>query len=487
MGAEEQRQQKFDRMTKTPIPRLIGELAIPTIISMLVTSFYNMADTFFVGKINTSATAAVGIVFPLMAMIQAFGFFCGHGSGNYISRQLGAHNFEDASKMSATGFVSAFVLGLGILVVGFLFTDPLLRIMGSTETILPYARSYMRIILIGAPYMTASLVLNNQLRFQGSAFYSMIGITTGAVLNIVLDPLFIFVLDMGVAGAALATIISQFVSFCLLIAGTFRGGNLRLNLRDFSPSLKYYQNIVKGGAPSLFRQGLGSFAIVCLNLMAGPYGDAAIAAMSIVTRISQFAASVVIGFGQGFQPVCGFNYGAKLFKRTGGLLVLRQILHLGPAGGGSVRLDFLAQPHRHLPQNRPAGHRIRLTGAAPASTDLPAGRVDHHFQHDAANHRQNDEGFSAGDVPTVSLLCSCHPDPARIFRDFGRSAQPADCRLLQLPAGSSAVHQRPAGDVPRAGTARAAENHPRKLTSILKNTKRASLYNKGCSFLSYSP
>ena len=316
MGAEEQRQQKFDRMTKTPIPRLIGELAVPTIISMLVTSFYNMADTFFVGKINTSATAAVGIVFPLMAMIQAFGFFCGHGSGNYISRQLGAHNFEDASKMSATGFVSAFVLGLGILVVGFLFTDPLLRIMGSTETILPYARSYMRIILIGAPYMTASLVLNNQLRFQGSAFCSMIGITTGAVLNIVLDPLFIFVLDMGVAGAALATIISQFVSFCLLIAGTFRGGNLRLNLKDFSPSLKYYQNIVKGGAPSLFRQGLGSFAIVCLNLMAGPYGDAAIAAMSIVTRISQFAASVVIGFGQGFQPVCGFNYGAKLFKRV---------------------------------------------------------------------------------------------------------------------------------------------------------------------------
>ena len=316
MGAEEQRQQKFDRMTKTPIPRLIGELAVPTIISMLVTSFYNMADTFFVGKINTSATAAVGIVFPLMAMIQAFGFFCGHGSGNYISRQLGAHNFEDASKMSATGFVTAFVLGLGILVVGFLFTDPLLHIMGSTETILPYARSYMRIILIGAPYMTASLVLNNQLRFQGSAFYSMIGITTGAVLNIGLDPLFIFVLDMGVAGAALATIISQFVSFCLLIAGTFRGGNLRLNLRDFSPSLKYYQNIVKGGAPSLFRQGLGSFATVCLNLMAGPYGDAAIAAMSIVTRISQFAASVVIGFGHGFQPVCGFNYGAKLFKRV---------------------------------------------------------------------------------------------------------------------------------------------------------------------------
>ncbi len=453
MGAEEQRQQKFDRMTKTPIPRLIGELAVPTIISMLVTSFYNMADTFFVGKINTSATAAVGIVFPLMAMIQAFGFFCGHGSGNYISRQLGAHNFEDASKMSATGFVTAFVLGLGILVVGFLFTDPLLHIMGSTETILPYARSYMRIILIGAPYMTASLVLNNQLRFQGSAFYSMIGITTGAVLNIVLDPLFIFVLDMGVAGAALATIISQFVSFCLLIAGTFRGGNLRLNLRDFSPSLKYYQNIVKGGAPSLFRQGLGSFATVCLNLMAGPYGDAAIAAMSIVTRISQFAASVVIGFGQGFQPVCGFNYGAKLFKRvqegfwfcvkfcTSVLLVaavcgwifspnlIGIFLKTDPLvieyGSQALRLQALTFPL--VGWITIANMMLQTIGKTVKASLLAMSRQFLFF------------------VPVILTLPG-------FFRDFGRSAQPADCRLLQLSAGSSAVHQRPAGNVPRAGT-----------------------------------
>lgn len=316
MGAEEQRHQKFLKMTQTPIPSLICQLAVPTIISMLVTSFYNMADTFFVGKINTSATAAVGIVFPLMAIIQAFGFFFGHGSGNYISRQLGAQKLDDAARMSATGFVSAFVMGLVILAVGFAFTDPLLRIMGATETILPYAREYMRVILIGAPYMTASLVLNNQMRFQGSAFYSMIGIASGAVINIGLDPLLIFVFDMGIAGAALATIISQFISFCLLIAGTFRGGNLRLNLRNFSPRWEYYKNILKGGTPSLCRQGLGSFATICLNLMAGPYGDAAIAAMSIVTRISQFASSVVIGFGQGFQPVCGFNYGAKLYKRV---------------------------------------------------------------------------------------------------------------------------------------------------------------------------
>lgn len=268
------------------------------------------------GKINTSATAAVGVVFPLMAIIQAFGFFFGHGSGNYISRQLGAKEVEDASKMSATGFVSAFLMGCVILVVGFIFTDPLLRVMGATPTILPYAREYMRIILIGAPYMTASLVLNNQMRFQGSAVYSMVGIASGAVINIALDPLLIFGFDMGIAGAAVATIISQFISFCLLIARTFRGGNLRLNLRDFTPCRKYYQNILKGGFPSLCRQGLGSFATICLNLMAGPYGDAAIAAMSIVSRIANFAASVVIGFGQGFQPVCGFNYGAKLYHRV---------------------------------------------------------------------------------------------------------------------------------------------------------------------------
>ena len=283
---------------------------------MLVTSFYNMADTFFVGKINTSATAAVGVVFPLMTIIQAFGFFCGHGSGNYISRQLGAQNIEDASKMSATGFVTAFLLGLCILIVGFSFSDPLLYIMGATETILPYAREYMRIILIGAPYMTASLVLNNQMRFQGSAFYSMVGIASGAVINIGLDPLFIFVFDMGVAGAALATIISQFISFCLLLIGCTRGGNLKIHISRVQLKWSYYSMIIRGGLPSLARQGLASVATICLNHAAMPYGDAAIAAMGVVQRITTFGASAMIGFGQGFQPVCGFNYGARLYHRV---------------------------------------------------------------------------------------------------------------------------------------------------------------------------
>lgn len=319
MGEAEEKQkqeQKYIKMTTTPVEKLICSLAGPTIVSMLVTSFYNMADTFFVGKIGTSATGAVGIVFSVMAIIQAFGFFFGHGSGNYVSRKLGEKDFEEASRMAATGFVSAFLAGLVIMIVGLIFLEPLCYLLGATPTILPHAKSYLRIILIGAPYMTAALVLNNQLRFQGSAFYGMIGITSGAVLNIVLDPLFIYVFHMGVAGAALATIISQFVSFLLLLRGTGTGGNVHIDLRKFSPSIQRYKIIINGGSPSLCRQGLSSVSTACMNLMARPYGDAAIAAMSIVMRITNFAASIMTGFGQGFQPVCGFNYGARKFRRV---------------------------------------------------------------------------------------------------------------------------------------------------------------------------
>ncbi|WP_270191976.1 MATE family efflux transporter [Holdemania filiformis] len=316
MGKPETQEEKYKTMTEKPVSSLICRLAVPTIISMLVTSFYNMADTFFVARIGTSATAAVGVSFALMAIIQAFCFFCGHGSGNYISRKMGQHRFDEAQQMAATGFFTALALGTVIFLLGEILIDPLCRILGATETILPYARQYLRLILIGAPYMTASLVLNNQLRFQGSAFYAMIGIASGAVLNIALDPLFIFVFDMGVSGAALATIISQFVGFVLLLKGTTQGGNLRIRLRNVTFSKYYYSQIINGGMPSLCRQGLGSVATICLNLMAGPYGDAAIAAMSVVGRVMNLAASVVTGFGQGFQPVCGFNYGAFLYDRV---------------------------------------------------------------------------------------------------------------------------------------------------------------------------
>ena len=313
---ENAQEAKFRVMTESPVKPLVCRLAAPTIVSMLVTSFYNMADTFFVGQIDTSASAAVGVVFSLMAVIQAVGFFFGHGSGNYISRALGRHETEDAERMAAVGFFSALGGGSVIMVFGLLFLRPLARWLGSTETILPYAVSYMRLILIGAPYMTAALVLNNQLRFQGNAFYSMIGLVSGAVLNIALDPLLIFVFDMGIAGAALATILSQFVSFVLLWIGVQRSGSLSIRAKNFRPSKTLYLQILNGGAPSLLRQGLGSVATICLNVAAGIYGDAAIAGMSIVTRIMQFANSCLIGFGQGFQPVCGFNYGAKKYSRV---------------------------------------------------------------------------------------------------------------------------------------------------------------------------
>ena len=308
---------RFHQMTTPPVQSLILRLAVPCIISMLVTAFYNMADTFFVGMLKSNAaTAAVGVVFSMMSIIQAVGFFFGHGSGNYISRELGKKNYEEASRMAATGFYAALASGVVILIVGTIFLDPLSYLLGATKSILKDTRAYLQIILIGAPWMTASLVLNNQLRYQGSAMYAMVGIVTGAVLNIGLDYLMIIVWGMGVAGAGWATIISQFVSFCLLYIGCQRGGNIRIQLSLVRFRLFYFREIVRGGLPSLARQGLASFATICLNHVAGSYSDAAIAAMGVVQRIMMFGASTMIGFGQGFQPVCGFNYGAKLYHRV---------------------------------------------------------------------------------------------------------------------------------------------------------------------------
>ena len=307
---------KYIQMTQTPVESLICRLAVPTIISNLITTFYNMADTFFIGKISTSASGAVGIAFAVMAAIQAVGFFFGQGSGNNISRLLGSQQTEKAEKLAATGFISALLGGGAITILGLIFLRPLCYLLGSTETILPYAMDYLRFILMGAPYMAASLVLNNQLRFEGSAFYGMIGLTTGALINIVLDPILIFGFDMGIAGAALATILSQFVSFCLLLWGITRAGNVPIRLKNFTPSFYFYKMITNGGLPSLCRQSIAGIAMICLNTAARPFGDAAIAAMAIVSRITNFTNSVMLGFGQGFQPVCGFNYGAKLYGRV---------------------------------------------------------------------------------------------------------------------------------------------------------------------------
>ena len=310
-------EEKFIQMTKPPVEKLILKLAVPCIISMLVTSFYNMADTFFVGMLKSNAaTGAVGVVFSMMAIIQAVGFFFGQGSGNYISRMLGQKKYEEASTMAANGFFLALGAGVVTCILGQIFLDELAYLLGSTPTILPYTKEYLRVILLGAPWMMASLVLNNQLRFQGSAVYSMIGITAGAALNIGLDPLLMFGFDMGVAGAGWATIISQLVSFLILLMGCSKGSNIHIKLKAFRINWFYMGQILRGGLPSLARQSLASVATICLNHAARGYGDVVIAAMGVVQRIAMFGASAMIGFGQGFQPFCGFNYGAGLYSRV---------------------------------------------------------------------------------------------------------------------------------------------------------------------------
>ena len=305
----------YTYLTQAPVHRVIITMAIPTIISMLVTGLYNIADTFFVGKIDTQATAAVGVVFSLMFFVQAMGFFFGHGSGNYISRELGARRHENAVKMASTGFFSSFFFGLVILVLGEIFLTPLSLMLGSTATILPYTEDYMQVILLGAPFLTSSLTLNNQMRLQGNANFAMYGIVTGAILNVLLDPFFIFTCGLGVSGAAWATVVGQVVSFVILFFMARRGENIAILFRHFSPSIQRYKEIFYGGSPSMMRQGLACVATMSLNFAAGAYGDSAIAAMSIVSRIAMLSFAVVIGLGQGFQPVCGFCYGAGLYGR----------------------------------------------------------------------------------------------------------------------------------------------------------------------------
>lgn len=306
---------QFVRMTEKRLEPLIIKLAIPTIISMLISSVYNMADTYFVGKIGTSATAAVGVSFSLMAMIQAIGFFFGHGSGNFISRAMGKQEYQSANTMASVGFYSAIFGGLCITIAGLIFLEPLALLLGSTRTILPYACDYMKYILIAAPFMTGSFALNNQLRFQGRATYAMIGITSGGVLNMILDPIFIFKFNMGTAGAAVATMVSQMIGFSILLIMVLKKG-IPVKPSYFKFRGYYFKEMLRGGLPSLARQGCGSIATLCLNNVAGAYGDPAIAAVSVVSRIVMFAYSALIGYGQGFQPVCGVNYGAGRYDRV---------------------------------------------------------------------------------------------------------------------------------------------------------------------------
>ncbi|MDR0185177.1 MATE family efflux transporter [Prevotella brunnea] len=308
-------QDNFTILTQAPVHRIVIKMALPTIISMMVTGVYNIVDTYFVGQLDTQSTAAVGVVFSVVFFIQACGFFFGHGSGNYISRELGARRRENAVKMASNGFFYSFLLGMAILIAGLLFLKPLSVLLGSTPTILPYTEQYLGIVLLSAPFHTASLTLNNQMRLQGNAAYSMIGIVSGAILNILLDPIFIFLLGMGIKGAAWATVIGQVVSFLILFFMARHKKNIGIFFKNFTPSWKAMKEIFYGGSPSFMRQGLACLATMTLNIAAGAYGDSAIAAMSIVNRISMLVLAAVIGLCQGFQPICGFCYGAGLYSR----------------------------------------------------------------------------------------------------------------------------------------------------------------------------
>ena len=314
---------KFQKMTAAPIKKLITVLAIPTVLSMLVTAIYNAADTFFIGRIEGSTeevTAAVGsaaIVFSLMAIVQACGFFFGQGSGTYLSRALGDKNRDAAEKMATFGFVSSFLFGAAITILGLIFAKPLARMLAATDTILPFAVRYMRFILIGAPFMCGSFTLNNQLRFQGNAFIAMAGIISGALINVGLDALFILGLGMDTDGAGLATLIGQVTGFTILFIGAHTGDNVRIDILKYRFDPAMFKEVFRGGLPSLLRQGLSSLAAISLNFTAKTFGgDVSIAAFGTASRVMGICYSAVLGFGQGFQPVCGYNYGAKKYDRV---------------------------------------------------------------------------------------------------------------------------------------------------------------------------
>lgn len=317
MDINQRDEAQFKKMTQTPIPKLIATLAVPTTISMLVTSIYNLADTFFVSQLSTSASGAVGIVFSIMTIIQAVGFTLGMGSGSLLARKLGMKDKKAADTYAATAFYTSLVLGLIITVIGVCFGKQLLLLLGATDSILPYALPYAEYIFWAAPVMCASFVMNNILRSEGKAALAMIGLCTGGILNIILDPIFIFLLKMETAGAALATMISQAVSFLILLSMfVFKRSNISLSVKNVSFKPRIYIDTVITGFPSLSRQGLASVATAMLNVAAKEYGDPAIASMSIVTKVCMLVLCICLGIGQGFMPVIGFNYGAKMYDRV---------------------------------------------------------------------------------------------------------------------------------------------------------------------------
>lgn len=340
---EETESRQYQKMTETPIWKLALRLGLPTTVSMLITNIYNMADTFYVSKISVSASGATGIVFALMAVLQAFGFMFGHGAGSNISRLLGAKKIERAKVFTSTSVFLSFAAGLLIGVLGLLFPDALMRMLGSTDTILSDAKMYGIFILISAPALTVGCALNNILRYEGEAAYAMAGLCAGGILNMLLDPVLIFQCQMGIAGAGLSTAVSQYLSTAILFLPFIRKKTLtEIRFRFMSKEREDIQNIILTGLPSLARQGLNSVSTAVLNLQAAMFGDAAVAAMSIVGRCGNLLFSFALGIAQGFQPICAFNYGAGKHDRVKKSALFTILFGMGVMGALCAVCDLFA-------------------------------------------------------------------------------------------------------------------------------------------------
>ena len=306
----------YNKMKYTPILKLLVMLAIPTTISMLITNLYNAVDTYFVGTLGDSPQAATGILFTLQCIIQAFAFMLGHGSGTYVAKKLADKDIHGASVYVSTAFFNGLIVGTILLIFGTVFINPFMVLLGSSDTVLPYAREYGLWVLISAPFLIASLILNNNLRYEGKAFYSMIGLVTGALLNILGDYIFINIMNLGVFGAGMSTGISQIISFIILLVLYIKNAQGKISIKLFSMDIMVHFNIFRGGLPSLIRQGLTSVSNGILNNLVRPFGDSAVAAISIVNRYSNLIMCTGLGIGQGFQPIAAFNYGVKDYSRV---------------------------------------------------------------------------------------------------------------------------------------------------------------------------
>ena len=343
----------YQKMTETPVASLILRLGIPTTISMLITSIYNMADTYFVGTLGESAQAATGVLFTLQTIIQGLGFMFGQGSGSFISRELANRDTEKASMYISSSFFAGLAISLVITLMGMPFLAPLVRFLGSTETILPHAVDYGFWVLVACPFILCSMILNNGLRFEGKAFYAMFGLTTGGLLNIFGDWLLVHKFQMGVYGAGLATAVSQMVSFTILLIMYLKMAQSTISLKKVSKQAGTYLSIMRVGLPSLIRQGLNALTSGILNNLTKAFGDAAIAAMSVVSRYAMFLMCVGLGMGQGFQPVASFNYSAKKYDRVKKGLVFLIIFAIIVIGGASAVSIFMAPQIIRLFQEAP--------------------------------------------------------------------------------------------------------------------------------------